>query len=429
MLASDALVHLEALAAGSPLEPDALAYLEDLDLAISLDPADARRAAELDELESRYGLLDANALKRKLDGLTRDLRSDMHRMLSFKTTIQQQEKDRGLVKRLIPLVSDPEQNARLQAARLAFAELGPGRLQCLSVKGRRLLPALRARIGRFGQEPLAAFLKVFQKSESRMESLKSRVDALKNELWSVERGREDVVVGLLKSGLEPADAIRRWKSACAAGLPHDKAREIAHLATSTVRLAGTRDVAETAERQRAMIARLRENGLPYGPVLRGAARAVLAYEGSDAVQRFTALFHAFHGHVGDPTACLRHAARMMALPGEPAELVDRCAKIAELRGVSLDALAVALASYVTPELPPDGAIERFGAIGAALVRAGAFEKVPDAIVDLVPCKGTPEEIAAVVQQFVTHLKPTAKKPWLNWEVQTYAISCARRLMY
>lgn len=430
MLASEALAHLEALAAGKPVPPEVLARLERLDLAITLDATDARRCAELDELESRHGVLDANALIRKIDGLTRDLRSDMHRMLSRKTTLAAEERDRGLCKRLLPLVKDPAENARLQAARLAYAELGPDRLECLSTKGRRLLPALRARVDRFGAEPFEAFLKVFHKSESRMEALKSDLDRLKGQLWSVERGREDVVIGLLKSGLEPDLAIKRWKQACAAGLPHDKSAEVAHLATATVRLAGKTSVTDTAQRLKDTIASLRAAGLPDGPVLRGAARAVLSYDGPEPVARFGALYHAFHAHLGDPTACLRHAGRLLSTDGQPGALAQRCADIAkELGHFRIHPSAVALATHVTPELDQGAVVERYRAIGAALVRDGAFESPPDSIADLVGCKGTPDEVAAVVGQFAAHLAPRARKPWGTWDVLPLAIACARRLMY
>src|SRR5207248_6098727 len=116
-------------------------------------------------------------------------------------------------------------------------------------------------------------------------------------------------------------------------------------------------VAEATELQRNAYQKLRKAGMPTGPILRGAVRAVIAERDLDAaVTRFVELHHALTAKGIDADTALRYAARFLPRPEPPSTLASWAKSTAEM----LQERKIRNTSLVTPEaiaiaaLAPDG---------------------------------------------------------------------------
>jgi hypothetical protein len=437
---------------GAGIEHHEVGELARHELIVLADPSALAWSRDLVDLEERHGALSAPRLREIVDALTKSLRSDLHRLFTRNTTLATEERDRAACRRLLGVFDDPERRARLDSAvtltanmkvRPAKVVTKHGELQVgLTPLGHRVINALRARVERFAAAPLGEFLKRFLKAEGKIADLARDAKYLSDKLHDVSRGRSSVVAGLLKSGFQPDQALDRYKAARPKVLPGDKPTENPHLSVAAVRAsAAGGSVVEAAGRQRDTYRALAKAGLPEGPVLRGAVRAVMALpQNSAPVERFRQLEAALRRSCPDRLDAVRFAARLVACPGTPDQLAKHAtdaATLLESRQLGsrkvLWGAPVALASYVGPEASLESLVERYAGIVSAIRKLKGFHfqgEIPDPVADLVACAGTPPEIASLVRQMVSHLGSDAHKPgWAAGDPFAMACSFAKRYAY
>lgn len=396
-----------------------------------------RRYEALDFHAEPDGYRSAGDVAEELAAVEGRLRSDWHRMISFAATLRAEEERRAQLRSLLGVRSDPEAWAELVAHHRAIRQtprdvtwLREGdEVSAITELGWRAAVALHTRYGRFADAPLEDFVRPFLRAERGMERLGQSTQALRTALGSF-RGSELALVGLLKTGLPPQDALGRWRAATNR-LPRQglMAVERPHLAVAMVRIAGAGPL-DAADRQLVAANRaLRHAGFPETPVVRALGRLVAAAgdpgAGAERLRRLAAGIGAAAGDEG-----LKAAGRMLTAPGSADEVLVRYARA--VKGGHAVPVSATLAACSSSVHGLELLADRWRELGKELVERRAFRagRVPASAVELVAVGGTPKEVVETVRQLVAHL-PAYESPE-QWGVSTdwpAAVAFARRFAW
>ncbi len=453
MTGNDALLQLQCLVHGRADAGSARAWDEfvRLGLAVSAEPAGLKQAAELADLADRYRARTAEELKKTLAELEEDLRSDFHRMTSFRSTLEREERDRARIRRALASFDharDHEETRNAVAAREQAAPDAqffgcPGRstLWAISSRGLRATGALQARIDRYGAAPFQEFLARFAKADEAMARFTRDRQRLDAALPYVPKGRTFVIDGLLKSGLALPRMVEAYQKALDDTNRSYFLVERPHVAVALVRgeKAATDFGPAAAAYDRAYERLVAAGGFARGPVLRGAVKSVVRMPDTDAaIARFIDLYRGLASLRVTGDEAVRIAARLLPAHGTAGEVVTRFREAqgriqAEMRSQVPypAAAAAAIVSGARDTAHMNELIHRFRAILDELARQHAFSgSAPACTADLPFCPGTPAEIVDLLHAFVAILASRAPGPrWGSAEEFETACAFARRFAY
>jgi hypothetical protein len=307
-------------------------------------------------------------------------------------------RDRVLLRALAKILADAPLLAP-NARYVCCPQLGAEHY-ALTHKGWRIRRSLDVRLQRFGSAPFKTFLHAFDKIERKMQEFGTDVTRLRHNIGHVKKNREQVVIGLVKTGV-PADA--------ALGAYRTALREVhaPDVAVTCARNAATfGSPLHAAHRLRAAEAALLRAGYPSLPEAIGAAKSLLAFQPPEAgVPRFVDFMRRLEPVLGSSPLLFKYTARLMPAAGFPADVVARVVMARDLLrrmpsplSRDLAAPAVALASMArTIEAVPE-LVTRYRHVEHELVRAGVSQPQyaeSDAL-ECVACPGTPAEVVDTV---------------------------------
>jgi hypothetical protein len=352
------------------------------------------------------------AMVQALADVERKLKDEWYRLRTAKARLQEHERHRVELRWALGLLSDPAEQAALRRimedARLleqgtnyvACASLG-SEVYAITQLGMRVRAELKLRLARFGEAPFASFLKAFEKTDAKMTSLGDEIAKLSYHVGHVRKNKDQVVIGLVKSGLPANQALAAYHES----MQHTFAPDVAVTCTrSAVAFGGTAIAAQML--QRATQA-LYSEGFPHTPIVSGAAKSLLAWNPPEsAAPRFVELFRGVNQldpRRGD--ARYKLTARLMPAFGWPREVIARVVRAGHLLAASPPAtgdalkVGVALASMVKSDDQLPALVERYLAIARELVRSGLSHPsaVEDHALECVACAGTPDEVVASVR--------------------------------
>jgi len=442
-----AIEILASLAANRPaFTADEIEALLALGLAVEADPRDMATLSWLvPAVQEHAGCaindpLAAANLAAKLAEIDAQLGSDWQRLTTGKARIAEREHQRRIVRRALAVVGDKPELERLVKIMIDARDNGEPRyaaceplgseLYAITRKGARVGHELELRISRFAGQPFAAFLKAFDKAERKMEEFSGDIATLAGGIGHVKKNPHQVVIGLVKTGAPPAQAIGLYRKTMSSTGEPGVAVTCARNAASF----GGPD--QVAERLRHAERELYQAGLPRTPVVAGAAKSLLPFERLEAgAARFAAIARQLEARNltrGDAT--IKCTARLMPAVGEPSEVVGRAlAAFAQLAAFVSDraicaSSAVALASMV--RIPDDvgSIVQRFVELSRELV-SGRVSPPNTAIADAlecVGCPGTPAEVVATVRALIGKL---AKSREPRRDDVAVAVAFAKRFAY
>lgn len=395
-------------------------------LAVEVDPEDLTLAQwlapQVQQLVQR-GLDDPQAvpaLAAALRQLEEELAKDWYRMKTSKAVLAAQEADRVTMRRVLAHLVDPQVMNAVRTVTERARQVAPGlpwvadnklgsELYAMTHKGWRVRRQLKIRLDRFAEASLKAFLASFEKVESKMRAFANDVGMLSSNVGYVRKNREQVVIGLIKTGAPVPQALGAYKAGMqAAGNAPDVAVTCARNAATFGNPANAAHMLRQA--QSALLAA----GFPNTPVAMGCAKALLAFQPPAAgVPRFQEL-SARLAHMLGGAETYKLAARLMPAFGTPSQAVRRAVNaITLLRqhpsrvGHNRDErmAAVALASMVRDDAALTELVVRFRDIQSELVKAGVSTPahVEGDALECVGCPGTPFEVVDTVAALVAQL--------------------------
>ena len=418
-----ALEALAGLATNRPaFTADEIEELLAHGLAVEADPRDMATLQWLVSAVQDHGgcaiedpLAPAN-LAAKLAEIDEQLRSDWYRFTTGKDKIALREQDRQLVRRALAVVGDKLELERLakimadgrqnDAKYAACAELG-SELYAITRKGTRVGHELEVRIARFADQPLGAFLKVFDKAELKMASFSGEIATLANNIGPVRKNQHQVVIGLAKTGAPPAEALKLYRQTMRTKGTPDVAVTCARNAAS---FGGPDEVAQRLEHaQRA----LHHAGFTLTPVVAGAAKTLLPFEQPETgAVRFVAIAQLLEAqHLTRGEATIKCTARLMPAAGTPQDVVRRAVAAYGLLSVGPGpgevraSSAVALAAMVQADDAIVPVVQRFLELEQELRRRRVSLPnfaAADAL-ECVACPGTPAEVVETVRALIVKL--------------------------
>lgn len=352
----------------------------------------------------------------KLAEVDEQLKSDWYRFTTGKEKLALREQERHAMRRALAVLHDAVELARLvkiladgrQNGNPRYAACEPlgSELYAITQKGAHVRRELELRIARFAAHPLRAFLKAFDKAESKMEAFSGDIATLASNIGHVKKNPHQVVIGLAKTGAPPAEALGMYHQAMRSTPAPDVAVTCARNAATH---GGPTQVAQRLQHAQQV---LRDAGLTMTPAVMGAAKSLLSFEQLETgAVRFAAiarLLEAQNLTRGDAT--IKGTARLMPAAGTPDDVVYR-ARIAydqlpagpDREG--LTAIAIALASMVQTEDAVAPLAARFLELQQELVRrkvSAAPLAAADAL-ECVACPGTPAEVAETVRSLAWKL--------------------------
>lgn len=372
---------------------------------------------------------DPNALptlSRVLRATEEELKKDWYRIKTSKEELARREASRVAMRRALVYLADPRLMTPLMKLVVDGQLVAPeARYVCcpqlgvehyaMTHKGWRIRRSLRVRMDRVRTTPFAKFVHVFDKSEAKMRAFSEEVRALSQGVGYVRKNREQVVIGLVKSGAPAPAALDAYRS----GVAHGAAPDVAVTHTRHAARFGSPQAA--AARLRDAEAALLGAGFPATPVVLGTAKSLLAF---DPIQKGLARFAELLGGLtrlfigvnrgAPPEIYFKYAARLMPAQGMPAKIIERvAASTALLRSANVldgscrdpQAIAVALAAMVpTPDKLPE-LIKRFAEVKHELLRAGVSvpHHVDNDALECVACPGTPHEVVDTVSTLMRQL--------------------------
>jgi hypothetical protein len=415
-----------------------LRELRDLGMIASVDPILGRRADALAQLAPRYDLTNLDTVRAALADLDGKLRSDWHRMICFDATLRREERDRVELRMVAGFLGDAAERAKVEdaVARRQLAAHGApwvdavdGQAHAVTRLGWGCAFALQVRLERYAQADFAEFAKRYKKADAGMAKLAADFSAIDGGLTRVPKGKPAVVLGLLKSGLPPGQALAHYDQALHASVGGLLGVEAPHVATGLVRAsAANGDLDAARQRFQAMRHQLGAIGFRDGPVVRGAAKALAAsaLEPTAAAVRYKAMYD---GLSGGHEARLKVAARLFGAPGRSTEVIGRYATA--FASFHDPEIAAPLAAYSTDDATLAALIAKFTAIRDELLSRRAFRsRVPASAVDLLNVPGTPAEVVELVRQLVAHLPAREhQEAWGESADWVPAVAMARRFAY
>lgn len=449
MLGEQALLALESLMNGKTtgFDPKWFDALVAEGFATAVDPARLDAAREFDSIRTRYEITSAVSARAALSDLEDKLKSDFHRATTFAAKLWEEEQDRARLRAVVGLLADRKEwaavqeaiGARDRAARGAPFVAVPGSPLKFAITeaGRRAGSGLRARIDRYGKADFREFVKRFRKADNGMAALAEQQRAVLAGIGIVRKGRASISVSLLKSGLPVDEALARWQQAKNAPPRGVLPVEAPHLAAAVVR-EGVRQEASGGDADRAAgqleraFEALVAAGMPRLPVVRGAAKSIVAMPNLPAAaRRFREIVAALQTQRVPLENATRYAARLVALPCNPPEILARVRRASDLIGRPIGEAVVGLVA-MSPDvqsLAPNAA--RFLEFTTELRARRAFRgDVPDSAVELVPVAGTVPEVVELMRQLVAHLPASeAEDCWGMSDDWITAIAFAKRFTY
>lgn len=361
-----------------------------------------------------HSLLDPSWLQIRLDEIEGKLTSGFSRGFSRKATIWSWEQRRAKLRALIGALSYSHVHEAFMRAVRIKPLLGPTpmlavaadqRVYAIALRGHRLLGALSVRQARYQNEALHTFMKRFMKSEMQIRRLKDAATVIDMGIGEVPKARGQIIIGLIKSGLAPDDAVRTYQQGkdLANWVPY---KEQPAMAVNYVRgapqLGGPQRVASKMAELMRLVQRAGLGGGADGD--KRIARALLGVPNpaaglERAKELLWTLQHTSPRYDGD---VFKATARLLSTPGTPKELAIRLAFITNaLRKrqpshfvIHRDDAALSLAAAMTQSGAEQAVVERFLAIYAELER----QRIPpgtnihELAALLAPHPGTPTEL-------------------------------------
>jgi hypothetical protein len=442
MICSRAGTVLDALAQGHlralPAE------LEELCQAGLIHRIDTQAIAHLGALESMAAsrgklgdaplevLLRPGWLQSALLKLEASLKSEIHRSTTANAVLLEEEKARADMRALMGLLVDGRATAAMREASEVRRSLEqtlvvpapptqpgqPPEHYAVSPLGRRMVQAIGVRMARCAQEPLPSFMKRFRKAEAQMATMGQAAQRLESGVGTVVKGKTQVVMGLMKSGLPVENALRAYAQSApmATWVPP---KERPHMAVAYVRgAARSGSLQAEATRLNEAMDLVRRQMLAGGDQIKMLARSLVAFpQPAEGLPRLRALLEALRaqGVTGEDRS--RAAARFMSAAGEPAELAARLKQVGNLLARTpvgshpkRVALTLALAAAITQPGAEHAAVARYLSVAQALATA----KLPrgcdayELAIDLTPLPGEPAELIHVLGQASLHFSGGAQ---------------------
>lgn len=262
---------------------------------------------------------------------------------------------------------------------------------------------LEARLARFADVPLKSFLAPFDKAEAKMFAFSNDVAAIAAGVGYVPKNREQIVIGLAKVGVPPANAVGIYR----AGIAATSTRDAAVTCARNAAVHGGPE--QAAQRLREAEHALRRVGFPPTPIAMGAAKSLLGFALEPGVLRFVEIYRRLEQAFGRGEILFKYTARLMPASGSAADVVGRAVAAASslvyqspsgerARAPDVRAAAVALASMVKTQDRVPEIVARFRQIEAELVRTGisTLRTMEADALECIACPGTPQEVAATV---------------------------------
>lgn len=384
------------------------------------------------------------SLEAILQQTEKDLTSDWYRMTTAKPERMRREEDRINIKRALGLLRDKTLAQSLSkivadsrtlapsASWVCCAELGAEHY-ALTHKGWRVQRALSVRLGRFRGVPLKTFLHTFEKSEAKMRAFKLEVTTLSQNVGYVKKNREQVVIGLAKTGVPAGHALGAYHAA----LREVQAPDVAVTCARNTATFGS--PAQAAHRLRLAQAALQRAGFPAQPIVMGAAKSLVGFNPPEAgIPRFVEIIRRLEQVFGRSEVLFKYTARLMPAAGSPEELVSRVALAGNLlarmpsranpHARDHRTASVALASMArTADAMPD-LVTRYREVEHQLFLSGlsALANVEADALECVACPGTPAEVVDTVASLVGQL--AEGRPPHNGDV-AIAVAFAKRFAY
>jgi hypothetical protein len=433
--------HLEA-------DHDELDELLKAGLVVEADPAILELARRIEALRGDYpeffhdATAPREALQHALEDVEKKLKNDWYRMRTSNASLAEQEENRVQLRRTLGEVADPETAAVLQRTTEESGRVAQGALYlpCPAVgravyaitrKGHRALGELATRIARFAGQPLSAFLKPFEKVDAKMRAFSREVTTLSDNVGYVRKGKTQVVIGLVKTGLPAQQALGVYQNA----LQGTRAPDVAVTCARNAAQEGS--PAHVVHKLGACHQALLKAGFPNAPIVQGAAKALLPFSPPSAgIPRFVEIFNRMKKAYGQSDDVYKFTARLMPASGTPAEVVGRVMQAARLLGYSLHGrraslgrASVALASMVREDAAIPGICTRFVEIERGLVAArlcGSEAEAEAHALECVACPGTPQEVVAVVGALCRRLASGGRT---SDEALTIGAAFAKRFAY
>ncbi|MFO0741493.1 MAG: hypothetical protein U0270_36690 [Labilithrix sp.] len=372
---------------------------------------------------------DPNAvptLSRVLRATEEELKKDWYRIKTSKEELARREASRVAMRRALVYLSDPRLVTPLVKLVVDAQQVAPEtRYVCcpqlgvehyaMTHKGWRIRRSLRVRMERFGSMPLAKFVHSFDKSEAKMRAFSEEVRTLSTGLGYVRKNREQVVIGLVKSGAPTAAALDAYRMGINSALTPD----VAVTCTRNASRFGSPQAA--AARLRDAEAALLGAGFPATPIVLGTAKSLLAFDPvTKGLQRYVELMNGLTrlfvgvGRGAPPEIYFKYAARLMSATGMPAQIIERVAAATDLlrRSNVLDvscrdpqAIAIAIAAMVPKTEALGELVNRFAAVKHELLRAGVTvpHHADNDALECVACPGSPHEVVDTVGTLMRQL--------------------------
>lgn len=409
-------------------EAEEIEELLALGLAVECDPEDLAVLGWLQPVVremTRHNVGDPQViglLEEQLAKTNKDLTSDWYRMTTGRATIEQREQDKVQIQRALGLLRDPHLVEQLRKILEAQQQLGPNTpwVACaalgvehyaITMKGRRLLRALGVRIARFQGVGFKSFVHSYDKTANKMRAFGSEIATLSNNIGFVKKNREQVVIGLAKTGVPASHALGAYHAA----LHQVQAPDVAVTCARNVKAFGSPQHA--AQRLHLAKKALLGAGYPNIPIAMGAAKSLLAFSPPESgVPRFRELMQRLEQVFGRTEQNYKYTTRLMPGSGSPAELVKRVTVALHLLRQTPSRVsgqrdfgpsATALASMVkTDDALPD-LVRRFRELETLLVQGGISlpSHVEGDALECVACPGTPAEVVDTVSGLIEQIAP------------------------
>jgi hypothetical protein len=396
-----------------------------LGLAVEADPDDLAALQWLEPLVREQANRPLNdpaapaALAEALRRTDEDLRSDWYRMNTAEADVARRDALRIAMRRALVWLGDRIRVERLSRIMADAPQVAPGvRYVCapalgsehyaLTHKGFRARRQLKIRLERFGGASFKSFMAAFDKNEAKMRAFGAEVGALSQGIGHVRKNREQVVIGLAKSGVPAQQAVGAYHASLRGATPD--------AAVTCVRNATTFGSPQhAAERLRQAQAALKRAGIGLSPEALGASKSLLPFEPLEAgVQRFVELRHRLEQIFGRAPILFKFVSRLMPSAGTPAEAVGRVVYAGNLlqqmpsqvfKSPDPRPAAVALASMVrAPEALP-ALVTRFRELQHLLATSGVSAQsfIEADALECVACPGSVVEVVDTVSALITQV--------------------------
>lgn len=438
------------LQAGAEEMDDLLA----LGLAVEADPEDLACLHWLQGAVSSVAGRSLNdpqvttAVEQAIAAIDKDLKNDWYLMTTGKAERTRREELRVTGRRALALLRDPHLGVTLRKL-LTDATSVPSHVRyvcderlgvehyAITHKGARVRRALEVRLARFAEASLKSFVAQYDKTATKMNAFASNVHTIASNVGFVKKNREQVVIGLAKTGLAPSHALGAYHAGRNANQPADVAVTCARNAS---KFGGPNYAAQRLRQAEAALKQaLAQQRIPPTPNAVGAAKGLLDFEPPAAgVPRLMELAQRLGPITGrGDDLRFKYACRLIPAQGTPAEVVDRVTSALRLldqypsavqRGADARAAAVALASMVREPSALPGIVTRFRELERALFQSGLSDPLdaPNHALECVGAPGTPAEVVDTVHGLLEQL--TSGRARGKGDV-AIAVSFAKRFGY